>query len=71
VTRDSAQVNVVGHQAVAQDGHAKLCRSVLKQVDVEAAVVVSEEDALAVVAPLSDVMRNALIMDVPLGLIRR
>ena len=53
-------MNVTRHQAVAQDGHAKLCRSVSKQVDVEAAVVGGEKNVLAVVAPLCDVMRNAL-----------
>ncbi len=58
--RNRHDVDVIGHQAVAQDRQAELLALLAQRLDVEATVVVGEEDVLAVVAPLSGVMRNAL-----------
>lgn len=52
-------VNVIGHQAVAQNIERKSCTVVPEQIEVHAAVVFHEEHALTIVAPLGDVVRQA------------
>jgi len=47
---------VVGHEAPAEDLEAAVVAVVLEEGQVCAAVVVDEEDVLAVVATLSDVV---------------
>ena len=57
--RDGDQVDVVAHQAVGEDVQAVDSAFLDEQAEVELAVVIDEEDILAVVAPLHDVMRTA------------
>lgn len=57
VGRHGQQVDVVGHEAVAEDGDAGRGAVVAEEVEVDAAVVVGEEDVLVVVAALGDVVR--------------
>ena len=58
VFRYGDQMDVVGHQAVAQNGQAVLLGFCAQSFDVEPPVFVEQEDVLAVVAPLGDVMRT-------------
>ena len=51
------QVDMVGHQAVAEDGHAVLAAIGLEPGEIGAAVVVGKEDVLPAVAALGDVVR--------------
>ena len=53
-------MHVIRHPAVAQHGQAVLLRFPTQRFDVESPIFVEQEDVLAVVAPLSDVMRKAL-----------
>lgn len=53
-------VDVLGHQAVAEDHEAELLAFLLEGLEVEKTVVVGEEYVLAVVASLSGVMQNTL-----------
>jgi hypothetical protein len=60
LARDADQVDVIRHQAVAQQRHAVLLTLVAQSLDVGSPVFVDQEDVLAIVAPLGDVVRNAL-----------
>jgi hypothetical protein len=53
-------VHVVGHQAIAQQAHAVTASLEAEAVKIKPPVFVEQEDFLAVVAALGDVMRNAL-----------
>ena len=57
---NSDQMYVIRHQAVAQQGYAVMAALGPQNVDVEALVLGEQEYVLAVVAPLGDVVRNAL-----------
>jgi len=53
------QMDVVRHEAVAQDLHLVPERVRSQQIEVKEAILVLKEDVLAVVAPLGDVVRDA------------
>jgi len=55
--RNGHDVNVVLHQAPAEDGEAVLIALAAQEVEVEMPIGVSSEYGLAVVAALGDVMR--------------
>ena len=57
--RDGDQMNVIGQQAVAEQGDAVEGAFAAQGSEVEAAVVVGAEDLLAVVAALGHVVGNA------------
>jgi hypothetical protein len=52
-------MNMVGHQAIAQDSQAVAPAFTSQQGQVEAAIAVVEEGFLAVVSPLRNVVRRA------------
>jgi len=52
-------MNVIGHQTVAQQRQSAALRPAAEGLHVESTVVVEQENVLAVVAPLSNVMRYA------------
>lgn len=56
---DCDQMQMIGHQAVAEDAELLAAAELAEGGEVEAAVVVEQEDVLAVVAALGDVMRAA------------
>ena len=56
---DRDQMNVIGHQAIAEQRDAMTMRAFVEGLEIETPVVVEQEDVLAVVAPLRDVMRRA------------
>jgi hypothetical protein len=56
---NSHKMDVIGHEAIADDAYAGTRGVVAQEVQVEAAIVVGEEDWLAVVAALSNVMGNS------------
>jgi hypothetical protein len=58
VRRDDDQVHVVGHETVAEHPHAGGFAAVSQNIKVCVPVVIREEDILAVVAALRDVMRH-------------
>jgi hypothetical protein len=58
--RAGDHVNVIRHQAIAEDREAEKLALLAEGLEVDATVVVAEEDVLAVVAPLSGVMRTGL-----------
>ena len=53
------EVDVVGHEAVAEDAQSEARGLAVEQAEPFAAVVVGEEDVLPVVAALGDVVRDA------------
>lgn len=53
-------MNVIRHQTVAQQRQPPALRPAAEGLQVEATVVVEQENVLAVVAPLSGVVWNAL-----------
>ncbi len=53
-------MNVVCHQAVAEQPHAVLPAPLRKCLEIESPVFVAQEDVLTIVAPLGDVVWNAL-----------
>ena len=57
---DGDQTNVVGHQAVAEQPHTVLPAPLRRCFEIESPVFVAQKDLLTIVAPLGDVMRNAL-----------
>jgi hypothetical protein len=59
-TRDGDHVNVIRHQAIAEDREVEKLALLAEGLQIEATVVVAEEDVLAVVAPLRGVTRNGL-----------
>jgi hypothetical protein len=61
--RNHDQVHVVGHQAIPQDVQAVFRRPLLQQRQINAPVVIAEEDVLVVVAALRHVMRHILQHD--------
>ena len=56
---DRHQMNMIGHQTVAEHSNADLLGMLGQQPTVRSAVVIVEEGCLAVVAPLREVMRLA------------
>jgi hypothetical protein len=54
------EMDVIRHQAPAQNRHPELISFLAQNFDVEAPIVFEQEDVLAVVAPLGGVMRNVL-----------
>ena len=52
------QMHVVGHQAIAVDGQAELLGLLSQYVKIVDAVLIDEEDILAIVPPLGHVMRT-------------
>ena len=56
---DGDEMNVIGQQAVAEQGDAVDGALAAQGVEVEAAVVVGEQDVLAVVATLGDVVGDS------------
>jgi len=56
---DGDQVQVVGHQTVAEQAELFAAAELAQAFEVEAAVVVEQEDVLAIVAALGDVMGAA------------
>ena len=60
VVRDGDHVDMICHQAVAQDGEPELLTLLAERLEVELSVFVGEEYVLAVVAPLGDVVWNGL-----------
>ena len=56
LVRNADDVDVIGHQAVAQDGEAVFQGVFLKQPQVLVLVLVQEKDILAIIATLGDVM---------------
>ena len=55
---DRHQMNVIRHQAVAKQRNAVALRAFAESFEIETPVVVEQEDVLAIVAPLRDVMRH-------------
>jgi hypothetical protein len=55
--RRGDQVNVVRHETVAVKPQAKPVRLFGQQFEIDVIVVLDEEDILAIIAPLRDVMR--------------
>jgi hypothetical protein len=55
-SRDGDEMDVIVHQAVAEDGDAVAGALVGEELQVGAAVVIDEEDVLAIVAPLREMM---------------
>ena len=55
---DRHQMNVIRHQAVAKQRDAVALRAFAESFEIETPVVVEQEDVLAIVAPLRDVMRH-------------
>ncbi len=53
------EVNVIGHQTVAVNGHVEAVALLAEGVEVETAIIVDEEDGLLIVAAMGDVMRRA------------
>ena len=53
------QMDVIRHQAIAEQRDAAAPRAFAQSFKIEAPVIVEQEDILAVVAPLCDVMRHA------------
>ncbi len=53
------QMDVIRHQTIAEQRDAVAPRTFARSFEIEAPVVVEQEDILAVVAPLGDVMRHA------------
>jgi hypothetical protein len=53
-------MNMIGQQAITQQPHAVATSLEAKAVEVEPPVFVEQEDLLAVVAALGDVMRDAV-----------
>jgi hypothetical protein len=53
-------MNVVAHEAIAEQPHAMTASVEAKTVEVEPPVFVEQEDLLAVVAAFGDVMRDAV-----------
>jgi hypothetical protein len=49
---------MVGHQTVAQQRQAELAAALREKGQVDLAVAVAEEDSLAVIPPLRDVVRR-------------
>jgi hypothetical protein len=56
--RNQYQVDVIGHQAVTEDVHTRQPRIADQEVEIETVVAGREEDRLAVVTALGDVMRH-------------
>jgi hypothetical protein len=56
--RDGDQVDVVGHQAVAQDRQAVVPRVIGQEIEVELVVFGPEKGLLTIVAALRDVVRQ-------------
>ena len=54
------QPAMVGHQAVAQYAHAAAAAVLGQSFQIEPPVFVNQEDILAVITPLGDVVRDAL-----------
>ena len=54
------QMDVGAHQAVAQHAHAAAAAALGQRFQIEPPVFVNQEDILTVVAPLGDVVRNAV-----------
>jgi hypothetical protein len=54
--RDGDEMDVIVHQAIAEDGDAVAGALVSEESQVCAAVVIDEEDVLAIVAPLGEMM---------------
>ena len=54
----SDEVKVVGHQAIAEDLQAESLRFLSEHCQIHAAVIVSEEDVLSVVAALDHMVRH-------------
>jgi uncharacterized protein with ACT and thioredoxin-like domain len=52
------QVDVVGHEAVAEQVDSTASCLALEQVEVDGPVIVDEEDLLTVIAALGDVVRE-------------
>jgi hypothetical protein len=61
--RRGDQVNMVGHQAIAIDSHAKPLRLLFEQSQEYDAVLVNEKYILLVIAPLGDVVGQARYND--------
>ena len=57
--RDGDQVDVVGHQAVAQDRQAVVPGVIGQEIEVELVVLGPEKGLLAIVAALCDVVRQS------------
>ena len=55
---DRNQMNVIRHQAVAKQRDAVALRAFAESFEIETLVVVEQEDVLAIVASLRDVMRH-------------
>ncbi len=53
------QMDVIRHQTIAEQRDAVAPRTFAQSFEIEAPVVIEQEDILAVVAPLRDVMRHA------------
>ena len=51
-------MDVICHKTIAEDFESEFVGIVIEEFEIEPAVVIDEEDILAVVAPLGDVMRN-------------
>ena len=60
IAGDGDYVDVVGHQAIAQNVQTESLRLLLKQFEVNRAVVVKKENVLLVITTLRDVVRNIL-----------
>jgi len=54
--RDGDEVNVVGHEAIGEDAEVGVRVKLAEEVEVEGVVAVVEEDLLAAVAALGDVV---------------
>ena len=52
-------VNMVGHQAIGPDRHARLPRSLRQQIDIQRIIAIFKKRPLPPVATLRDVMRDA------------
>jgi hypothetical protein len=57
--RHGHEMDVVGHQAIAQEARAGTRRVVAEKIEVKAAIIRRVEDRLAIIATLGDVVGNA------------
>ena len=55
------QVNVIGHQAISQNGEAPAFASIAQEIEIKLVVARVEKNLLPGIAPLSNVIRNPLL----------
>ena len=56
---DGNEMNVVGHQAIADQFYPLSLEALLQQIEIDAPLTITFEDEAPRIAPLSDVMGSA------------